>query len=87
MHYNKNIMKNLKLGKCNKCETLGPVSEKCFLCAINNQNDLKYAQVYVVSYLLEKYSYWIQQVPLIDVIMFNYVMFLVDQQFEEENWN
>jgi hypothetical protein len=25
----------LKLGKCNRCDTLGPVGEKCFLCAIN----------------------------------------------------
>jgi hypothetical protein len=77
----------LQLGKCNKCEILGPVGEKCFLCAIDNHKDLKYAQVYVVLYLLEKYSYWIQQVPLSDVIMFNYFMFLADQQFEEENWN
>jgi hypothetical protein len=49
-----------KLGKCNKCETLGPVGEKCFLCEIDNQKELKYAQVYVVSYLLEKYSHLIQ---------------------------
>jgi hypothetical protein len=58
-----------------------------FLCAIDNQKDLKYAQVYIPSFSLEKYSYWIQQVPLSDVNMFNYVMFLINQQFKEKNWN
>jgi hypothetical protein len=66
---------------------LGLIGEKCFLCAIDSQKDLKYAQVCVVSFLLKKYNYWIQHVPFSDVIMFNYVIFLVDQQFEEENWN
>jgi hypothetical protein len=46
------------------------------------QKDLKYAQVYIVSFLLEKYKYWMNYIPLSDVIMLNYVMFLVQFQMK-----